>query len=190
MKLLSTVVLQFGYAESAIVGPLLVSTRFYGFSGFEDHKLGLMTLAEDLYACYRQQLFYDSDPIRQCCHEASPTKDSPFCAKCGQRLFALPSEEEFQEFLCSLPGQTVDGFPLNEDIQIGKKEFHKPKWYPFWTHNSFQDIRDGNFIIIQQQAEMIMSQLLQEKYPKIFTTRFKKKELDKLLSSFGKVKGW
>lgn len=89
-KQIKFALLNFGYAEDAVMGNLVLYNAYGMFSSEQE---AIQVLAEDLLAMYKLHTGYD-DTERECClinKKKKMTKDSTennFCAECGKSLSA------------------------------------------------------------------------------------------------------
>lgn len=105
-------VLNFGFAESYRLGSLVL---FNQDEPFTSEEVALNSLAEDLFAMYKQDSGFN-EPVKSCC-AANP--DSKFCPECGLLIGELEVHpDDFQEWLFALMERDLDSvLYLEDDVQ-------------------------------------------------------------------------
>lgn len=136
-----TFVLNFGYVESAGLCYMPWSSELK----FKSAKEALVDLAEFL-----KKQYLDSHKVepKKCC-KLSKGKDSEaeFCSKCGNSLQEDDFDsEDFEEWLRSMDGHTIDGF--GDFIEFGEDR---------WEPGSFEGSKNQRFVY---NAEWVLSAAL------------------------------
>lgn len=158
-KTIKTVILHFGFVESAKIAPLIYSTD----KKYKNHKLALFDLAEDLLMKYYQNLSGGMDDKCYRSPVGNEHDGENFCKYCGNNLNKnLIDQDEFECWLCNLVNEDCDSYGPSDEC-IGLNGAHEFRW-SYASSDLYKNITDGNFVIIWDQAEKYLSTLLADKY--------------------------
>ena len=144
-KQISTVLLNFGFAEESVVGTLIMSAPFE----FDAPKDALESLAKDVYERF---LAATARWQNKCCKEIEPTAAKPFCPGCGQRLLDEFDPELFYEYVRRLPALTLDEFGKADD---------ECDWLLSSHEDIVEDMKNDKYIIVNE-AEVVLEYLMRE----------------------------
>lgn len=128
---MNTVILNFGYAEDAMISQLIMGTHFLANGeNAPTVQEGMLTLAMDFYH-YHLNLIQEE---------------------------GKPSIDEFKKSCYFLLGSNSDEACWDEYWQY--IDAPNPIWSPFWTNQALPDLKSGNFIYIPERAEDVLIDLI------------------------------
>jgi hypothetical protein len=141
---MKTVILNFGYAESAMVSQVTMSTYYLGDGKDFSPQEGMMSLAMDFYH-----------------YHLNMTNSIP-----GET-----SADDFASDCIYLAVSDTDKSWWDEQWDNLEKEIPPPIWSPFWAHETLPDLKSGNFIYIPERAEYVLLDLILQSNPKAFSPK-------------------
>lgn len=142
---MKTVILNFGFAESAMISQVTMSTYYLGDGRDYLVDEGMKSLAMDFYH-----------------YHLNMTNSVP-----GET-----SADDFASDCIYLTQSNTDMSWWGEQWENLEKEIPSPVWSPFWTQETLPDLKSGNFIYIQERAEWILLDLILQSNPKAFLEEY------------------
>lgn len=144
-----------GYAEESVVSYIISSTHYlHDGEQFDSKEEAIRSLANDLFHKFRDVAAINNETIEKWRGMA----DVP------GRIIKV-SYEEFLRYLRRMPGLTTDRYGEAEQAESFDYKFI---WSPYWPEEVMARIHENKHIFIQDQAELIFSWALKDKYPDIF----------------------
>lgn len=107
--MIDTIVLHFGYVESARLATIICTHDNGGFSSKEE---AIKDLAADLLARFKENLPRASS----CCKKNSKNEANYFCSICGKRLGLEFDPLAFQQWIVDLLTYDLDSFGYSESV--------------------------------------------------------------------------
>lgn len=137
------VALRFGWAESALVAPMLLVDR----SGWHATPAdALMSVAQWFFMKWMDDV---GETARRACCAATrgAIPDAAFCAECGDMIAAEFAVEDYQAWIRGVAIKTADGFGCWDELGT---------WTPWTPFDAMLSSRDG-VVAVREKAEEVLS---------------------------------